>query len=338
MNTKTANIASIEYYLPENVLTNEELAALYPDWSADKIYLKTGIKARHIAAHDECASDLGIKAAFKLLEKGDIRPDEIDTLIFCTQMPDYCIPQTSGIIQDRLGLPTSCAAFDINLGCSGFVYGLSIASAYIRSEMANNVLLITAETYSKLIHPLDKSVRTIFGDAGAATLISADKGIAQIGDFAFGTDGSGYHNLIAPTSGFRIPRTPETAQEKEDESGNIRSLDNLYMNGSNIFAFTMRSVPKNIQQLLDKVNLALNDIDWIIFHQANQFMLQNIVKKLGIPESKAPFCLEQYGNTVSSSIPITIKDCLQLFRDGNKIMLVGFGVGYSWGAVLLEWT
>ena len=243
-------------------------------------------------------------------------------------------------MQDRLGLPTSCISFDMNLGCSGFVYGLSIASAYIRSGMARNILLITADTYSKLIHPLDKSVRTIFGDAGAAALLRADGGIAQVGDFVLGTDGSGHQSLIAPTSGFRVPRSADTAEEKEDESGNIRSLDNLHMNGPNIFAFTMRVVPKNIQKLLDKVKLTLDDIDWFVFHQANKFMLQNLMRKLHIPESKAPLCLENYGNTVSSSIPITLRDYQRagLLQEGDRIMLVSFGVGYSWGSVLLEWT
>jgi len=339
MNLSTIKIASIEYYLPEEILTNEDLEKLYPEWSAEKIYLKTGISRRHIAAKDECASDLGVKAACKLLKQIDIKPEEIDILIFCTQTPDYCIPPTACIIQDRLGLSTSCSAFDINLGCSGFVYGLSIASAYIRGGMARNILLITADTYSKLIHPLDKSVRTIFGDAGVATLISADDGIAQVGDFALGTDGSGYKNLIAPTSGFRVPKNADTDVEKEDESGNVRSLDNLYMNGSAIFAFTMRVVPRNIQQLLDLSDLKIENVDWFIFHQANEFMLKNLIKKLGISENKAPINLKEYGNTVSSSIPITLKDCQKnnLFKSGDRIMLVSFGVGYSWGSVLLEW-
>lgn len=340
MGPQTVKIASIEYYLPEQVLTNEELQSLFVDWTAEKIYLKTGISARHIASENECASDLGVKAAHNLMEQNGIKPADIDILIFCTQTPDYCMPPTACIVQDRLGLPTSCAAFDINLGCSGFVYGLWMASAYIRSGMVRNILLITADTYSKLIHPLDKSVRTLFGDAGAAALISADGGIAHVRDFALGTDGSGHRNLIAPTSGFRIPRSAETAMEKEDESGNVRSLDNLYMNGPSIFAFTMRVVPKNIQELLNKAKLDLNDIDWFVFHQANKFMLQNLMRKLRIPESKAPLCLENYGNTVSSSIPITLRDYQKagLLQGGDRIMLVSFGVGYSWGSVLLEWT
>ncbi len=340
MNSKTAKIASIEYYLPDQTLTNEELESLFANWTAEKIHLKTGISVRSIASQNECSSDLGVKAARNLLEQNDINPVDIDVLIFCTQTPDYCIPATACIMQDRLGLSTSCAAFDINLGCSGFVYGLWTASAYIRSGMARNVLLITAETYSKLIHPLDKSVRTIFGDAAAAALIRADDGIVQVEDFVLGTDGSGYQNLIAPTTGFRVPKTAETAKEKEDESGNVRSLDNLYMDGASIFAFTMRVVPKFVHQLLSKTGLTSNDIDWFVFHQANKFMLDHLIRKLRIPKSKAPFCLEKFGNTVSSSIPITLKECQQkgVFQHGDRIMLVGFGVGYSWGAVLLEWT
>jgi len=340
MNLQTARISSVEYYLPEQVLSNEDLEKLFAGWSAEKIYSKTGVSRRHIASQSECSSDLGVKAALSLMERYDVKPADVDVLIFCTQTPDYCIPSTSCIMQDRLGLPTSCAVFDINLGCSGFVYGLWTASAYIRSGMAHNVLLITADTYSKLIHPLDKSVRTIFGDAAAAALICADGGIAQVGDFVLGTNGSGHQNLIASTSGFRVSRSAETAMEKEDESGNIRSLDNLHMNGPNILTFTLRVIPKNIQKLLDKAGLTLNDVDWFIFHQANKFILDRLVSKLRIPENKVPICLEECGNTVSSSIPITLKDCQQrgLFQNGDRIMLVSFGVGYSWGSVMLEWT
>lgn len=340
MNSRTANIAFLEYYLPEQILTNEELQELFEDWSAEKIYLKTGVYTRHIASQTECSSDLGVESARRLLEQNGVRPADIDILIFCTQTPDYCIPTTACIIQDRLGLDKSCAAFDMNLGCSGFVYGLSIASAYIRSRMADNVLLITAETYSKVIHPKDKSVRTIFGDAGAAALICADEGVAEIGDFVLGTDGSGYENLIVPTSGFRVSRSDETSIEKEDQSGNVRSLDNLYMNGANIFTFTISIVPRVIEQLLSKTCMTLDDIDWFIFHQANRFMLEHLVKKLRIPEDKAPICLEKCGNTVSCSIPITFKICQQngMFKNGDRIMIVGFGVGYSWGTALLQWT
>ncbi|HGE72009.1 TPA: ketoacyl-ACP synthase III [Candidatus Poribacteria bacterium] len=339
MSFKSAKISYIEYYLPEQILTNEELQTLYPRWSSEKIYSKTGISTRHIASQDECASDLGYRAAYKLFNQSNIKPEDIDVLIFCTQTPDYCLPTSACILQDRLGLPNSCASFDINLGCSGFVYGLSIAKAYICSEMARNVLLITADTYSKVIHPLDKSVRTIFGDAGTATIISSNDGIAEIGSFDLGTDGSGYKNFIVPTSGFRIPKSSETSIEKEDESGNIRSLDNLYMNGSNLFSFTLDAVPKTIEQLLQKVNLNLSDIDWFIMHQANRFMLRHLTEKLNIPEIKVPICLEQYGNTVSSSIPITLRDCQKngLFKNGDLLMLIGFGVGYSWGSVLLKW-
>jgi 3-oxoacyl-[acyl-carrier-protein] synthase III len=340
MDSQMAKIAFIEYYLPQQILTNEELEQLFVGWSAEKIYSKTGILVRHIAAQNECSSDLGTESAHKLITQNDVNPKDIDVLIFCTQTPDYCLPTTACIIQDRLGLPKSCASFDINLGCSGFVYGLSMANAYINSGMARNVLLITAETYSKVINPLDKSVRTIFGDAGASALICADRGFAEIDEFVFGTDGSGYKNLIVPTSGFRIPKSHETSVVEEDESGNLRSLDNLYMNGASILTFTLDVVPKTIHDLLQKASLQMDDIDWFIFHQANKFILQHLIQKLRIPKDKAPICIEEYGNTVSCSIPIALKDCQQkgLFHTGNRIMLVGFGVGYSWASALLEWT
>lgn len=339
MDKRKAFISCIEYYLPDKILANDELQEI-TGWTSEKIQSKTGISTRHIADQDECSSDLGVKAVQRLFEKHTINKEDIDFLIFCTQTPDYCLPTTACIIQDRLGLPDSCASFDINLGCSGFIYGLSIATAYIRSGMANNVLLIMGETYSKVINPLDKSVRTIFGDAGSAAIISSNKGVAEVIDFDLGTDGSGYKNLIVPTSGFRIPKSPETAIEKEDESGNIRSLDNLYMNGASIFTFTIDTVPKTINRLFDKVNLQINDIDWFIMHQANAFILKHLIQKLDIPKDKAPICLENYGNTVSSTIPIVLKDYQEkeAFKSGNKVLLIGFGVGYSWGSALLEWN
>jgi len=182
-------------------------------------------------------------------------------------------------------------------------------------------------------------VRTIFGDAGCATLISSGEGTANIGNFVLGTDGTGHKNLIVPTSGFRMPKNPQTAIEQEDNSGNVRSLDNLYMNGSSIFTFTITTVPKAINQFFQKYSLSLDDIDWFVFHQANKYMVDHLVKKMNIPESKAPICIEEYGNTVSSSIPITLKDCQEkgMFQKNDKILLVGFGIGYSWGVTLLEW-
>ena len=334
-------IRAIEYYLPERIVTNEELAREFPGWSIEKIQGKTGIVERHIAAPGECSSDLGYQAASRLFDTGVCSPGEIDYLLLCTQSPDYFLPTTACLLQDRLKIPESAGALDFNLGCSGFVYGLGLAQGLLRTGQASRVLLITAETYSKFIHPQDKSVRTLFGDAAAATLIEAVSGEndSEPAPFVFGTSGKGGGNLIVPTGGMRTPSTPESAVAACDENGNWRSQDNLFMDGAEIFSFTLRAIPDCVSRLLARANRRMEDIDFFVFHQANRYMLEHLRKKLGIPEGKFSLCLSHCGNTVSSTIPIALKHA-QLegrLREGQLVMLVGFGVGYSWGATLLEW-
>lgn len=335
-----AVIKAIEVHLPDAILANEELANGDESWSAEKIFQKTGIRERRIAAPDECASDLGIAAANSLFDKDVCSRDAIDYLLFCTQSPDFFLPTTACLIHERLGLHSSCGALDFNLGCSGFVYGLSLAKALIESGQAGNVLLITAETYSKYVHPEDRSVAAIFGDAGAATLLSGvPHGEDFIGPFVFGTDGSGGKNLIVPTGGMRRPVVPD-AKEVTDGHGNYRTVNNLFMDGPEIFNFTLRVVPETARILLAKSGKTLEEIDLFVFHQANAFMLEHLRKKLLIPDEKFSVALESYGNTVSSTIPIAIRDSLSAGRlkPGNLLMLVGFGVGYSWGGVLVKWS
>jgi 3-oxoacyl-[acyl-carrier-protein] synthase III len=335
---KHARIAAIEYYLPERVLSTAGLSAEFPEWSVEKIDKKTGIQERHIAAPDECSSDLAVAAARKLFKSGACRPEDIEFVLLCTQSPDYFLPTTACLVQDRLGIPTTAGALDFNLGCSGYIYGLGLAEGLIATGQASKVLLLTAETYSKFLHPKDRSVRTIFGDAAAATLLTA-AGQLAIGPFVYGTDGSGGPNLIVSTGGTRKARTPETAMETEDESGNVRSIDNLFMDGAEIFNFTLNAVPKAIETLLARSGKPLADIDLFVFHQANRYMLEHLRKRTQIPAEKFVVNMAQCGNTVSSTIPIALKlaqDAGQL-AEGMTVMLVGFGVGYSWGGTLLRW-
>jgi len=333
----TAIIAAIDEYLPAGELSNLELAAQFPDWPPEKILEKTGVEVRRIAGTDECASDLGLAAARKLFERGAARPEEIDFLLFCSQAPDYILPTTACVLQQRLGLPTSCGALDINLGCSGFVYGLSLAKGLIESCGMRNVLLITADTYSKFIHPRDKSVRTVFGDGAAATLVRAmESPEASLGPFLFGSDGGGAQNLIVPAGGFRLPRSAATALEQGDASGNVRSGDHLYMNGPEIMQFTLKMVPALCRQLVERAGVELGQVDYFVFHQASAYMLETLRKKLKIPAEKFSVCLRDTGNTVSSTIPIALKRdrARGAIKSGNLVMLVGFGVGYSWAATL----
>ena len=328
-----ANIKAISYYLPEAVLSNDLINQEFPEWDIGKISSKTGINSRHISAADEFSSDMAVKAAEKLFAEHNIDKSTIDYLLFCTQSPDYFLPTTACIIQDKLGLNTSIGALDFNLGCSGFVYGLSLAKGLIAGEMAKNVLLITSETYSKFIHPKDKSNKTIFGDAAAATLITAEKGFCSIGNFIFGTDGKGAENLIVKQGGMRFPVLDEN-EDIEDEFGNVRNDKNLFMNGTEIFNFTGEFVPKLTEAILEKSSLTKDDIDLFIFHQANKYMLNHLRKKIKIPEEKFFIAMEHCGNTVSSTIPIALYEAQQQanLADSKNVILAGFGVGYSWGA------
>lgn len=328
-----ASIKAISYYLPEAILSNDLINQDFPEWDIEKISSKTGINSRHISASDEFSSDMAVKAAEKLFEEHNIDRSTIDYLLFCTQSPDYFLPTTACIIQDKLGLNTSIGALDFNLGCSGFVYGLSLAKGLIAGEMAKNVLLITSETYSKFIHPKDKSNKTIFGDAAAATLITSGEGFCSIGNFVFGTDGKGAENLIVKQGGMRFPVSEEN-EDIKDEFGNIRNDKNLFMNGTEIFNFTGEFVPKLTASILDKSGLTKDDIDLFIFHQANKYMLNHLRKKIKIPEEKFFISMEHCGNTVSSTIPIALYEAQKEGKttDIKNLVLAGFGVGYSWGA------
>lgn len=335
-----ARIAALGSYLPVQVLSNDTLAALYPEWPADKILAKTGIHERHIAAADETAGDLALAAAQQLFAQGAYRPEQVDFLILCTQAPDYVLPTTACVLQHKLGLPRSAGALDINLGCSGFVYGLSLAKGLIETGSAHRVLLLTADTYSKYIHPLDKSVRTLFGDGAAATLVCrAEPGEAgSIGPFVFGTDGGGADKLIVEAGGFRQPANADTAVEHTDASGNVRSRGHLYMDGADVMTFSLTEVPKAVDALLAKAGQQREDIDQFVLHQANRFMLDALRKKLKVPAGKLPIRVEHCGNTVSSTIPLTLQQLQQegSLAEGTRTMLVGFGVGYSWAAALVQ--
>lgn len=338
-----AQIVDLAAFLPANTLSNDELAALYPEWPAEKIFDKTGVRQRHIAADGETASDLAYGAALALFARGAVQAQDIDFVILCTQAPDHVLPSSACVLQHRLGISRSAGALDINLGCSGFVYGLSLAKGLVDSGAATRVLLLTADTYSKYIHPRDKSVRTLFGDAAAATLVAAvesdtdDHPDSAIGPFVFGTDGSGARNLIVEAGGFRRPGDADSARESTDASGNVRSAEHLYMNGAEVFAFTLREVPLAVERLLDKAGLARDEVDLYVLHQANRFMLDALRRKLALEPERMPVCMTDVGNTVSSSIPlalIALRDA-RAIAPGARLMLIGFGVGYSWAATLI---
>lgn len=331
--TKKAYIKAVDYYLPENILTNEQIAERFPEWSAEKVASKVGISERHLSAPDETAADMAYKAAEKLFtENPDLR-QSVDFLVLCSQSVDYKLPSSSCILQNRLGLKTACGAFDINLGCSGYEYGLAIAKGFIVSGIATNVLLLTAETYTKYIHPEDKGNQTIFGDAATATIVSTD-GFAEIGEFVLGTDGSGAETLIVKNGGARNPNKNGAATELEN--GSTQWEDNLYMDGGAIFNFTSDAVPVMTDQLLQKEGLAQDDIDLWVFHQANKYMINYLRKLMCIDKEKFFVYMDKVGNTVSSTIPIALTEAIKQDCLHGNVLLAGFGVGLSWGATVIR--
>lgn len=330
-----AYIKAISYYLPEKIVTNEELVSEFPEWTVEKIATKVGVNKRHVAGTDETATDLATRAAEKLFsEHPGISRESIDFVLLCTQSPDYFLPSSACIIQDRLGIPTKCGAFDFNLGCSGYVYGLAVAKGLIAGGISHNVLLLTAETYNKYLHPRDKGNRTIFGDAATATVVSTE-GFAEIGNFALGTNGAGAENLILKTGASRNPG--KAGDLSFDENGNPCSSDYLFMNGSEIFSFTQKNVPVVVNETLEKNNLAKEDISMYVFHQANSYMLNFLRKKIKITEGKFFVNMAEIGNTVSSSIPIALCDAKEDNLLQGNVLLCGFGVGYSWGGCVIKY-
>jgi len=326
-----ASIGPIAIHLPETVEDNAYLAAEFPKWDMELIYAKTGIRARHIAAPHECASDLGVAAAEELFKQYDIDRSTIDFLLFCTQTPDYPLPTTACLMQERLKLPTSIGALDFNLGCSGFVYGLSLADGLIRSGAARRILFITAETYSKYIDPTDRSLRTIFGDGAAATLIEASEE-QSLGSFAFGTDGRGADTLMVTDGGAR-PREQAIQPRKRK-----RWPSALYMDGPELVKFTLDVVPPMIDRVLNDAGWTRDHVDLYLMHQATTFMLDHLRTRLDLNAEKTPEALQEYGNTVSSTLPILIKDlrAKKRLRPGKHTLLIGFGVGLSWAGCV--WT
>jgi 3-oxoacyl-[acyl-carrier-protein] synthase-3 len=329
-----AFLHSIATYLPEGVETNADLEARFPEWSASKISAKTGIVQRHVAAHDEFTSDLASGAARKLLEKSQIDPADIDTLIVVTQTPDFILPTTACLVHETLGLKRNAGAFDINLGCSGYVVGLATAKAFVEAGHSKNVMLVTADTYSKLLNEDDKSVRTIFGDGASASLITESTKGPRIGRLIQGTDGSGAGNLIVPRGSIRPGESVSPNASPEQRNLTPSEFD-LFMDGPSIFNFTLDVVEPTLNEVLASEGWAVSDVDYFVFHQANEFMLNHLVKKMGLPPEKCPILMRDTGNTVSSTIPMALAKMIDAnqIRQGSRLVLIGFGVGLSWAGI-----
>jgi len=334
-------LVGVNYTLGSASLTYEDIENRFGVAAAAKVLKGSGIRNRRVAPPGVCGSDMAFQAASELLERRPGMRERIDLLIHCTQSPDYQLPTTACLLQDRLQLSRNCAAFDINLGCSQYVYALSVAHSMLSSGVARCALVTTGDTMSRTVHPQDRAIVPILGDAGSASLlVPAGPGADEAGfsGFELGTDGSGAKHLTIPAGGTRRPLSAETAVEVTDADGSTRTAENLYMNGAGIFHFAITVVPSTIQKLLAKLNLTLHDLDLVLFHQANQYMLDYLHKKLHIPPEKAFCYLENVGNTSGSTLPVLLTEAIRQGRvkAGARVLMIAFGVGLSWGATVFR--
>lgn len=332
---KNVGIRAISACVPKNVVYNKDLGYLIPEEEIEKTISSIGVRERRIADNDVCASDLCYKAAKQLMEDNSIDPNSIDALIFVSQTSDYHQPATSPILQHRLGLPKTALSFDVNLACSGYVYGLSIAYSFATQMGINNVLLLVGETMSKIVSCEDKVNWPLFGDAGTATLI--EKGEYGNSVFSLNSDGSGAEVMMIPYGGFRNQSCEDGLKEIVDENGDKRTGEQFRMDGMSVFNFGMREEPKDIKRLLSDCEMIIDQIDLLIYHQANKFMTDFFSKKLKISTEKTPYSLQRFGNTSSASIPLTIVSELKnKYKERENVILSGFGAGLSWGSVILN--
>ncbi|MBL1233599.1 MAG: ketoacyl-ACP synthase III [Flavobacteriales bacterium] len=329
------SIKGISACVPKQEESNWDYNAL-TDQEKKLLIKTTGVVKKRIADNKTTTSDLCYTAAQELLKKTHCKAEQIELLVFVSQSPDYFLPATSVILQNKLGLPKTTIAFDINLGCSGYVYGLSIISSLISTTKIKKALLLTGDVSSFSIDKKDKSTYPLFGDAGSATLIEYNESSSPI-YFNAQSDGAGFESIIIPDGGIRNPLTAQSFNDFEVSKGIVRSKRSLTLNGENIFNFSLREVPPNVKELIDFAQFDIENVDFFIMHQANKLMNEAIRKKLGIPPEKVPYSLEKYGNTSSASIPLTIIDKLnQPLSKGKKhLILSGFGVGLSWASALI---
>ena len=326
--------------LPKKVINNYEYDLdIWPKDEVKKVVDKVGVFERRFANEKTCSSDLCFAAAEKLITDNNIDRSEIDLVVFLSQTPDYRMPATSILLQDRLKLPMSTMAFDISLGCSGFINALSIVYALMGNKGFRKALLLDGETRSKVYSRKDRREAFIFGDAGAAVLIERDEKFGE-SHFSLNSDGSRGNLIMIPGGGYRNMSSTETLKEKVvDEYGNIRNDEQGYMEGADVFNFVIEEIPKDVKRILDYSNEKFENMDYYVFHQANAFINNYIVKKIKLDKNRIPWTLHKYGNTSSVSIPLTIISELKNKLDGNhKLMLNAFGVGMAWATAIVPFV
>lgn len=331
-----ARIERVEYELPQRVVTNADLGVENPGWEMEKVQQKSGVVSRHVAGADETAFDLAARACDRLFERED--RDSVDAILFCTQTPDYVMPSNAFLLHRHLGLREQVLAFDYNLACSGFTYGLAIAQGLLAAELARRVLLVAADTYSKLINPGDRSARVLFGDGAAATLVGVSPGEEGIVDFDLATAGEHFDRFWIPAGGCRLPRSAETSVPTVDPNGNVRSQNDIHMDGMGVWAFVNSFVPRQLRSLLERNERSFADVDLFLFHQASRLTLDSLVRVLSLRPEQVFSNIADVGNTVSASLPILFEDARRTgrLRPGMMVVLAGFGVGLSSAAALMR--
>jgi 3-oxoacyl-[acyl-carrier-protein] synthase-3 len=332
-------IAEIAGALPEREVTNAELDREHPAWSVELVAELSGIHSRRVVADDETAFDLSVRACEDLLSRPGVAVGDIDAILSCTPSPDHLMPGNAHLLHARLGLADDVFALDYSLGCSGFVYGLALADSLVRSEMASGILIVTAETQSKLMNPGDRSVRTLFGDGAAVTYVSGGEGPGgRVVACELCTHGAGFEHAYIPAGGARNPATEETKREATDHSGNVRSAEDMYMDGTRLWSFVSSTVPGHIEALLAKRSLGVEDIDLYVFHQASKLILGSLTKALGIPSEKVFMHMGEIGNLASASVPFALGAALDqgAIQPGDRVLLSAFGAGISYGSAIVE--
>ena len=338
MNKVFSKIVASHYVLPTKRLTNEDLCLRFDPKKIKGISKLSGIKQRCIASIGVTSVDLGAEAARRMIESGQIDRDSVDMLIFATQTPDNILPASAFILHDRLGLSQHCGAFDISMGCTAFPYSLSVANGLIASGQCAKILLVVADTISKLIHPEDRSLVPLHGDGAAAFMIEKSDGNDGIEFTEIGTESSGWRHLIVPDGGMRNPLTPKSYEKKIDESGICTSNANLQMNGAAVFHFSISTVPEAIKQTFEKRGLSSSDYSLILLHQANKMMLDTIYNAIGATQEQRFFFMENIGNLSAASTPVLLAEAARQdkFKNGGKVLLASFGVGLTWGLISMS--
>jgi len=336
----TSTIRAIAHILPPERLTNEALINRFGEKAMRSITKMSGIQERRVAPAGICASDLGEAAANRLLTHLNVDVQKIDLLIYCSQTPDYRIPATASVLHGKLGFNERCCAFDINQACASYIHSLQVAHSMLVADSAKSALIINADTLTQIIHPNDRTMVPLTGDAGVATLLEkSDPSIGGFEHFRICNDGSQYDRLYVPAGGSRKPISAETSLSVTDDDGVTRSEENVYMDGPAIFHFACHKVSSFLRECLADWSLNIDDIDTVLLHQANATMVNLIYNAIKVPPEKQFNNIKDIGNAAGASLPTLLADAWRqnVIKPGSRTLLCGFGGGLSWGIAIIKW-